>query len=78
MQVTSGATTQHGQTLTVTLTEDDVRAYGVDLDSIKPHEKHRVMMQYADLMVVQYLMDAHLITPDYGVARREEIMARGK
>lgn len=78
MQVTSGTTTSSGQHLSVSLTEDDLTEYQIPWQTMKPHRRHQVLMQYADLMIVQYLLDDGHINSDYARARRESIMRRGQ
>lgn len=58
------------------LNDDDMRATYADWDEKSTLEKHRLMMNAGDLLVVDYLRASGQITPEFFRGRVREIKAR--
>lgn len=72
MKVKSGASASDGRYLEVELEESDLNLPS----EIGAMEKHKKMMQEADLLIVKYMLDAGLFTKDYALSRLKEIKSR--
>lgn len=73
MKVISGATAQDGRYVSVELDEADLPTLNAELPALS---KHKAMMQAADTMLVKYMEDAGILTPDYAQQRLKEILSR--
>jgi hypothetical protein len=77
VNITTG-TGPGGQFASVELSDDDMRAAHPDWDEKTTLEKHRMLMNTGDLLIVDYLRASGQITPEFFRSRVTDIQSRYK
>lgn len=73
VKIKSGATAQDGRYVEVELDESDLPTLNKELSAL---QKHKAMMQSADIMIVKYMLDAGIFTQEFATQRLQEIKSR--